>query len=625
MKKLSLFMLCLLLIGGSGVRAQSERNCYNTQFDNDATTLNMRNAYLLSYLTTTCYVDYLRYLYSPVPSATTSSFIKQIRDDDDKFLVEFETKLRPLFTPASTLTVTPAVSTERVNTTIDPNVTLKAIAPGEPAVTFKFIHKCNPSGYDPEAIVVSTPSTVFIIFRGTDRVGCNTSKNGYTWAEWMASDFKFLKRDASVMNNQIQGQVHRGMVESLMSQNAGDQQNFADELGVTVTSLAKNKSTGVAKKVWITGHSLGGAHAQLFAMFLKFNYNIQAQGVYIYEAPHPGDAKFVAQLNSVIGKNRIQRFEFGDDPIPTLPPQAFFFGRAGIRNYFKDYSSPATQAEQIAAIDDAKILCALGNLPAEQVPQFASFTFPPFCPGSTCYHHPTFILKAIAHSLNSSTLSTLPDIIPLPLPGDNCNAGNLTKAENNDLINNTVSAIETNVGNAVDAAANAIQQITWSATNIVDNLLGTGITEGKYKLACYAFKNNSKKYLTWNNTVNSQVTISSSGSTFNLVHKLTGGFQFFIGEGNLAANVVFNLGVPTGEERNNNVIMRPKDLVIGDEETWYLFKIPNTNNTFVLYNWNSRKVLDAPDDCLSASSCPVNEFSPASNNATQVWILEKVN
>ena len=220
MKKLSLFMLCLLLIGGRGVRAQSERNCYNTQFDNDATTLNMRNAYLLSYLTTTCYVDYLRYLYSPVPSATTSSFIKQIRDDDDKFLVEFENKLRPLFTPASTLTVTPAVSTERVNTTIDPNVTLKAIAPGEPAVTFKFIHKCNPSGYDPEAIVVSTPSTVFIIFRGTDRVGCNTSKNGYTWAEWMASDFKFLKRDASVMNNQIQGQVHRGMVESLMSQNA---------------------------------------------------------------------------------------------------------------------------------------------------------------------------------------------------------------------------------------------------------------------------------------------------------------------------------------------------------------------------------------------------------------------
>jgi hypothetical protein len=630
MKKLSFFMLYLLLIGSSGVRGQSERNCYNTQFVNDAPTLNLRNAYLLSYLTTMCYVDYLRYLYSPVPSATTSSFIKQIRDDDDKFLVEFESKLRPLFTPApSNFTATPAVNTEKVPAIInnDINPTIKTLAAGEPAVTFRFIHKCNPAGYDPEAIVVSTPSTVFVIFRGTDRVGCNTSKAGYTWAEWMASDFKFLKRDAAVMNIQIQGQVHRGMVESLMAQNPGDQQNFADELGTTVAALVKNKTTGDTKKVWITGHSLGGAHAQLFAMFLKFNYSIQAQGLYTYEAPHPGDAKFVAQLNSVIGKNRIQRFEFGDDPIPTLPPQAFFYGRAGVRNYFKDYNSPATQAEQIAAIDDARILCALGNLPAEQVPQFASFTFPPYCPGSTCYHHPTFILKAIAHSMNSSTLANLPDLVPLPLPGDNCNAGNLTKAENNDLINNTFTAIETNVGNAVDAASNAIQQIAWSATNIVDNLLGTGIAEGKYKLACYAFKNNSKKYLNWNNTVNSQVSISTSGSTFNLVHKLTGGYQLYIGEGNLAANVVFNaLGVPTGEEKNNNVIMRPKDIVIGDEETWYLFKVPNTTSTFVLYNWNSRKVLDAPDECLSASgNCPVNEFNPASNNATQVWILEKVN
>ena len=618
MKKQSLFILCLALIGGMQAGAQTERNCFNTQFDNDATTLNMRNAYLLSYLTTVCYVDYLRYLYSPVPSATTSSFVKQIRDDNDKFLTEFESKLRPLFIPTSTFTATPAVNTDRVTTinNIGDATKLKAINAGEPATTFKFIHKCNPSGYDPEAIVVSTPTTVFVVFRGTDRVGCNISKIGYTWSEWMTSDFKFLKRDASVMNSQIQGQVHRGMVESLLSQNAGDPKNFADELASAIAAVVKNKTTGDTKKVWITGHSLGGGHAQLFAMFLKFNYSITAQGVYIYEAPHPGDAKFVAQLNNTIGKNKIQRFEFGDDPIPTLPPQAFFFARAGVRNYYKDYSSPGQQTEQIAAIDDLKILCALGNLPAEQIPQAASFQFPPYCPGSTCFHHPTFILKAIAHQLNSSTLSTLPDPIPLPLPGDNCNAGNLTKADNNDVINNTVTAIE-----------NTIAQIAWSATNIVDNLLGTGIAEGRYKIACYAFKNNSKKYLNWNGSVNSQVSISTSGSIFNLVHKLTGGYQFYIGGGNLAANVTFNaLGLPSGEEINNNVIMRPKDGLIGDEETWYLFKVPNTNNTFVLYNWNSRRVLDAPDECITASgNCPVNEFSAASNNATQVWILEKVN
>src|SRR5207237_6770529 len=62
-------------------------------------------------------------------------------------------------------------------------------------------------------------------------------------------------------------------------------------------------------------------------MFLKFNYNITAQGLYIYESPHPGDQTFVNQLNNTLGKTHIQRFEFGDDPIPTLPQ----IGRASCR------------------------------------------------------------------------------------------------------------------------------------------------------------------------------------------------------------------------------------------------------------------------------------------------------
>src|ERR1043165_10083795 len=102
MKKLSAILMVLLLTGSTTVNAQSGRNCYNTQFDNDATTLNMRNAYLLSYLCTMVYADYLRFQYSPVPSAT-STLIKQIRDDDDKFLDEFQAKLTFFFTPAPTV------------------------------------------------------------------------------------------------------------------------------------------------------------------------------------------------------------------------------------------------------------------------------------------------------------------------------------------------------------------------------------------------------------------------------------------------------------------------------------------------------------------------------------------
>lgn len=608
MKKLPTIFIAFIFTLQAQVFAQGGSNCFNTQFNNAATTLDMRNAYLMGYLCTASYADYIRYLYNPV-LAQNSTLIKSIRDDDDKFIIEYANKLSYLFTSTPTLspvinatklTVSPALLADKA--TIIPAVT-------EPAVTFDFIHKCNPAGYDPEAILISTPTTVFVVFRGTDRVSCNTSPGGYQWAEWMASDFKFLKRDASFLHAAVQGQVHRGMVESLLSE------NFATELATGINAVIKNKATGATKKVWISGHSLGGGHAQLFAMYLKYNYNITAQGLYLYEAPHPGDSKFAQQLNNDIGKSRIQRFEFGDDPIPTLPPQVFLFGRAGTRNYFKDYTSAVQSGnEQIAGIDDTKILCALGNLPGEQIPAFAKLQFPPLCPGSTCFHHPTMILQAVRHQLSASALPSLPAAIPLPLAGDNCNQGDLNKAENNDLINNTATAVE-----------NTIADIAFQAGNIADNLLGNGIQEGTYKIACYGFKNNPKKYLKWDGTQNHQLNINSTGTIFNITHKLTGGYQVWSFDGNMAADVKFTAGFPNGEENTNNVIMKPKDAVIGDEETWYFFKVPNTTNTYVLYNWNSHRVLDAPDNCLTASSCPVNEFTGKNNDGTQVWILEKVN
>jgi hypothetical protein len=208
----------------------------------------------------------------------------------------------------------------------------------------------------------------------------------------------------------------------------------------------------------------------------------------------------------------------------------------------------------------------------------------------------------------------LPPVVPLPAPGDNCTTGDLTKAENNDLINNTVTAVET-----------SLAQIAWQAGNLVDNLLGSGVAEGNYKIACYAFKNNSKKYLNWDGTVDHQLRISTTGSVFTITHKLTGGYQIWSSGGNMAADVNFTFGVPNGSERTDNVIMKTRDGIVGDEETWYFFKVPNTTNTFVLYNWNSHKVINANSNCLSGNTCDVNESNASSNSATQVWILEKVN
>jgi hypothetical protein len=616
MKKIFIgLMLCSILVQSY---SQTGKNCFNTKFKNTATSLDPVNAYLLGYLCTMTYPDYLRFWYSGSPGfGLKGDSVKSLQANNDKFVRHYADQLGYLFVdkdqPSSLIlaanTVTPV-------TTINTNITKTlAIAPPDPSVavysasngqrvSFDFESKCNTNGYNPEAIVISTPSTIYVVFRGTDRVECNVpSSFAYEWNEWFASDFQFLKRPASVMNVNIQGNVHRGMVESLLLR------GFADSLAAKV-----EKYGGANKKVWITGHSLGGAHAQLFAMFLKYNYDITAQGLYIYEAPHPGDQTFVNQMNSALGKSHIQRFEFGDDPIPTLPPQSFFYARAGERNYFKDYSTANLRIEQNLA-DDAKILCAMGNLPGEQIPQTANFVFPPVCPGSTCFHHPTFILKAVAHQLNSSDLASLPPAVPLPAPGDNCNTGDLNKAQDNDLINNTATAVETTIVNIVWSAVAAVE-------NLATNLIGGG--DGNYRIVCYGFQNNSKKYLNWNGTVGSQLKISTSSTIFTFTKKLTGGYRISRGEGNMSADVNFSFGIPSGE-RTNNIIMRQNDNIVGDEETWYILKVPNANNTYVLYNWNTRKVLEANDNCLSANSCDVNELPAKSSDATQVWILEKVN
>ncbi|MFL5810187.1 MAG: lipase family protein [Flavisolibacter sp.] len=613
------FIGLLLCVAAMQSFSQTGKNCFNTKFHNTATTLDPVNAYLLGYLSTMVYPDYLRLWYPGVPGfGLKGDSVKAMQVSNDKFVRHYADNLGYLFVdrdqPATfTLAANTIPPVTNINTSItktlaiaapDPSVAVYSVPNGQ-RVSFDFESKCNTNGYNPEAVVISTPTTIFVVFRGTDRVECNVPGSfAYEWGEWIATDFQFAKRPASVMNVNIQGNVHRGMVESLLLH------GFADSLASRV-----EKYGGANKKVWITGHSLGGAHAQLFAMFLKFNYGITAQGLYIYEAPHPGDQTFVNQLNSSIGKTHIQRFEFGDDPICTLPPQTFLYARAGERNYFKDYSTGNIRTEQNLA-DDAKILCVLGNLPGEQIPQAAQLSFPPTCPGSTCYHHPTFILKAVAHQLNSSDLAGLPPVVSLPVAGDACNVGDLNKAQDNDLFNNTATAVETTISNIVWSAVSAVE-------NLATNLVGGG--DGNYKIACYGFKDNSKKYLNWNGTIGSQLKVSTTGTVFTFTKKFTGGYRISKDNGNMSADVTFNFGLPSGDEKTDNIIMRENDNIVGDEETWYILKVPNANNTYVLYNWNTRKVLDANDNCLSANSCDVNEGSAKSNNGTQVWILEKVN
>jgi len=100
------------------------------------------------------------------------------------------------------------------------------------------------------------------------------------------------------------GRVHRGFLKAL------------DEIFDQLSGVLRDG------RVWLTGHSLGGALAALAAARLP-----KVQGVYTFGAPSVGDAEFGAGRHTV-------RFVHGSDFItqlpfsaPLLPPRFPFFGR----------------------------------------------------------------------------------------------------------------------------------------------------------------------------------------------------------------------------------------------------------------------------------------------------------
>ncbi len=74
-----------------------------------------------------------------------------------------------------------------------------------------------------------------------------------------------------------------------------------------------------SRKLLLTGHSLGGALAVLTSnrLISKRISSIQIQAVYTYGAPRVGDLNFQNAYN----QNLIHyRFEYGNDPVPHVPP-----------------------------------------------------------------------------------------------------------------------------------------------------------------------------------------------------------------------------------------------------------------------------------------------------------------
>ncbi len=140
---------------------------------------------------------------------------------------------------------------------------------------------------------MSDDKNIIIVFRGTDNI------NGWIGNFQAVYDPGPLEKT----------KAHEGFQDAL----------FPSVLQLTeLVKQAKPKS----KKIWITGHSLGGALSSLYAGMLSEN-GYSVYGIYTFASPRPGNGDFQVQLNNKINGPHYRIANSGD-MVPHLPPEPFF-------------------------------------------------------------------------------------------------------------------------------------------------------------------------------------------------------------------------------------------------------------------------------------------------------------
>lgn len=380
-----LLLLISLLFPALAFVQPDNQGYMHTSFDKDAQKLNETNAYLLGYLS---YLAYPKYLYDYRKSQTANLKTTEWYEMDNDpyyFLAQFRKNTKPFFGDL-------------------------------PANHYAFF-SANESTYDPEAILVEDSACIWLIFRGTDSVMTADKPFLKNYQEWLLTDFDLRKKHFDAFGK---GKIHQGFAKSLSL--------IADSIAKTVIEKG-----GKHKKVWLCGHSLGGAQAILFAMYLHQNYGIKAQGIYAFACPAVGNQRFAKQIETIFSHNELQRFEFVDDPVSFLPPHFLGFRQAGARHYFSELNEVTHHVSERKNMQGNLYFFAfpfqIGAILLKQTLHKPQWKVPV---GSLCFHHPEWYVQAL---YRPHVAAQLPKLQPMELPneqslGCDCNKVKVAKGEN---------------------------------------------------------------------------------------------------------------------------------------------------------------------------------------------------
>jgi pimeloyl-ACP methyl ester carboxylesterase len=151
--------------------------------------------------------------------------------------------------------------------------------------------------YDTEAAVLSNQRLVLVVFRGTEGVTA--------WKDWLTNG-QHLMRDCPADWGKVR--VHKGFHNALGALYQG------------VRSEVRSRQTN-NQKVYLTGHSLGGALATLCAYRFQRVGSVPVSGVYVFGSPRIGDVGFANAYNGLL-KDKTFRWVKNLDFASKLPVSA---------------------------------------------------------------------------------------------------------------------------------------------------------------------------------------------------------------------------------------------------------------------------------------------------------------
>ncbi|MDX1903971.1 MAG: lipase family protein [Thermonemataceae bacterium] len=160
-----------------------------------------------------------------------------------------------------------------------------------------FIESPQNSGYDAEVFVCSNEAAIVVAFRGTE------SESTEDW----------LSNIDNRTFGYATGNVRQGFWQSLES--------VWFSLKKSVQDLQNNH-----QKIWLTGHSQGGALATLAARRFV-DENMTTQGVYTFGQPKVGDMLFAANYDSFLKSKTFRVYNEGDSVVDN-PPKLYHIGTA---------------------------------------------------------------------------------------------------------------------------------------------------------------------------------------------------------------------------------------------------------------------------------------------------------